>query len=1006
MSASTCTDTQLVPRVAELSVSQGAPGYTRLARGKETIVRAYLATPNACTVSSRQSIAPVSATLDVSYSNGASGTAAQLTNYQPVSGKLGATAQIYATSDPFFVVPASYLAPTSTMTKFDVTFTLKITYSRNGSATYLTTTGNETNAKKTATIDQKTNALRVLVVPMGDPTSTSTQWSGAAETALQNVLTNAARALPVPTGISPELSATATGGIRYVVSTTLLDARSLGLYKTSGSATKFCAGGANWSTSQVTSGAYIGHTLKADLLQRLADYNRQNTPPADLVLGVIDGAIAWKSTDGLGCDDGRAATPASKAVGQIAWVRVSTDSYPTPLQMELMHPFGVSDANFTFHSTNVEADGAGPDHGYNVLQRKVVSTVTGALGTNDHSIMNYNTTSIPYTKDNTLLEPNDWMDALCDLGGSDSATATPFQNCTLNGALGTSQGVPAGRNFYQISGILAGAAVRVTFAKANVPGDVEMGTGAASSPLHLLLCSGTCSNPSNVRKDVGVALLPDEGHADGGTVDLNGGDGFDALVEMDSGWTDAALTLNNVTVFTASAADAAPDVVSTSSVTPGTVVRSFQMPETACCNGRAIAFDGADLYTTLSSGSTVYKLTTSGSLISTFGVGTTLGALAYNGETGHLYGGDYTGNGNVYDIDPNSVDVDTGQAAKTTLFSFNDPGSCFFGGDAIDGLEYRPAAGNLALSGDACDTVYIKKLDGTAVSQFGTDNNSGITTDGAGGLWLALLTEGDVEYTQLTHVDAAGNVLGPDLILDDYEAEDLAYDSVTFAPTCVVWTNQATFGEEPPEIRAVAVPCAGAAGGQSVAVQTTNTRFVSLFFTCGNPNNLADEKFTLANGLVPGSEGEVLAPYTDQLFCGEGTPKIISEASNGWTSTGPDDAQAVEPVTATSQSPTTNVASPLNGGKYRRGEFVHYEGSATDAEQSAITGGGLKWYDSKPSTHQIGTGQSFDLKLAADAPLGEHVITLTATDAQGHTASTTVTITVGPALCPSTSKCP
>src|SRR2546423_926071 len=159
-SATTCTDSQLVPNVAELLVSQGAPGYARLARGKETIVRAYLTNPTTCTVSSKQSVAPVSATLDVSYSNGATGSAAQLSNYQPLSGKLGAATQIYSTSDPLFVVPTSYLAPANLgSSAFSITFTLKITYSRNGSATTITTSG----TSKTVDVDQKTNALRVLV---------------------------------------------------------------------------------------------------------------------------------------------------------------------------------------------------------------------------------------------------------------------------------------------------------------------------------------------------------------------------------------------------------------------------------------------------------------------------------------------------------------------------------------------------------------------------------------------------------------------------------------------------------------------------------------------------------------------------------------------------------------------------------------------------------------------------------------------------------------------------
>src|SRR5256885_4540447 len=489
VSASTCADSQLVPNVAELLVSQGAPGYARLARGKETIVRAYLTNPTTCTLSNRQSITPVSARVSVSYSAGGPApaqttdwcAAGTCSNYPPLAGKLGAAAQIYSTSDPIFVIPDFYLAPNPLNTgAYNITFTLKITYSRNGSTTYNTTTGTETNATKTVPVDKKTNALRVLIVPMGDPTSASPQWSSAAETTLQNAMTNAARAFPFPTGISPALTTTATGGVRYVVSTTLLDAKSLGLYKTSGSTTKFCATGANWNTSQVTSGAYAGHTLKADLLQRLADYNLYNNPPADLVLGVVDGAIAWKSTDGLGCDDGRAAVPAAGSPGQIAWVRVAnpttgTDpsTYPTPLQMELLHLFGLSRTG-TFHSPNVEADALEPDHGYNVLLRKVISTASGALGTNDHSIMNYNTTSIPYTKDNTLLEPGDWSDALCDLGGVDSTTPVPFASCSLNSALGTSQGVAGGHIFYQLSGICTGfdtnnncTGIRVTQGKAN-----------------------------------------------------------------------------------------------------------------------------------------------------------------------------------------------------------------------------------------------------------------------------------------------------------------------------------------------------------------------------------------------------------------------------------------------------------------------------------------------------------------------------------------------------------
>lgn len=1010
-SLANCTDSQLIPRVAEVLVSQGAPGYARLARGKETIVRAYLATPTNCTVTTRQSIAPFSATLDVM--NGDSPAPAQLREYAPLSGKVGAATQIYSTADPFFVVPASYLAPTS-INSFTANFTLTITYTRNGLATTYTTSPPAT----TKPVDQKTNALRVLVVPMGDPTSASIQWSNSANTptgptaeeTLQNVMANAARAFPMPTGVTPALTASSTGGIRYVPGPTLLDVKSLGLYKTSNNVTKFCANGANWSTSQVTTGAYAGHTLKADLLQRLADYNLLNTPPADVVLGVIEGAIAWKSTDNLGCDDGRATTPASKVPGQIAWVRVSTDpAYPTPLQMELMHPFGISKTG-TFHSPNIEADAFAPDHGYNVLQRKVGSTVSGALGVNDHSIMNYNTVSPnpPYTKDNTLLEPTDWAEALCDLGGV--ASTGGFTNCTLSAALGTSQGVPAtgAPKMYQISGILDGTGgVRVTDAK-KVDGDVERGVVGPTddSRLHLLLCVGTCSTASNSRKDVKLALLGGEGHIG---ESIEAGSSFGALVSLDDGaWTCSALMLDGVEVFNACDDPTnLPNITSTSTVATGTVLADFTMP---AGNGRAVAFDGNNLlYTTFVGDDRIYKFTTGGVAMGTISVGVQLGALALKPDNGHLYGGNYTGTGEVYDIDPSNGN-------KTTLFAYDDTpeakaAACPFGAGLfkeIDGLERLPS-GNLALSGDRCTRVDIKAPPGwNTVSSFNVpagEDNAGITTDGADGLWLGLNTNNvDTTVSRLAHRDAAGNYV--DSISPGRFLEDLAFDAKTFAPNCVVWGN--TADEYPAHVLAYAVPCPSTGVKQGVAVKTENARFVSLQFTCGATTNPADgtPTFTLANGLRPDAGGEVVANYTNQLFCGESPGQIISTASNGWNWTGLSDAQATTAATGTSTLPTVNVASPLNGGKYRRGEFLHLDGSASDASDGSITGAQLQWSDDRLTPTAIGTGQSTDFRLPATAPLGDHHITLTATDGSGHSSSRTVTITIGPALCPSTSKCP
>jgi hypothetical protein len=416
-------------------------------------------------------------------------------------------------------------------------------------------------------------------------------------------------------------------------------------------------------------------------------------------------------------------------------------------------------------------------------------------------------------------------------------------------------------------------------------------------------------------------------------------------------------------------------------------------------NGRAVAFDGNNtLYTTFVGDDRIFKFTTGGVASGEISVGVQLGALALKPD-GNLYGGNYTGTGEVYNIDSSS-------GAKTTALTYSPTTAptCPFGADLwkyIDGLERLPS-GNLAVSGDRCTRVdTLVPPSGDPTSSFTVpegEDNSGITTDGADGLWLALNT-GSV--TRLAHRNASGTYT--DSISTGTFLEDLAFDAKTFAPNCAVWGMSII--PSPSHLVAYAVPCPGGTAQQAVAVKTTNADFVTLFFTCGSADNLEDEKFPLAVGLNPDAGGEVVAAYTNQLFCGVGSPKILSEASNGWTSTGLSEAHAAA-VSATSKAPTVNIAAPLNGTKYRRGETVHYEGSASDAEQSAITGAGLQWTDDKLSPPPIGTGQSFDLKIAANAPLGDHKITLTATDAQGHPASTSVTITVGPALCPSTSNCP
>lgn len=1005
-----CTTASLVPNLANLSAVQGLPqgssgqAYALLARGKETLVRASLTLPTTCAVSKSQSITPKTATLAVSNPDGAQPT---VSTYNMLSGNLTSTTQIEGTSDPLFVVPASDLTPSAT-TSFSLGLTLTLNYAVNGG----TTTTAVSYPQKNVQVDQRSRALRVLVAPMGDPAAGTLQWTDTDQAALQKLMTTASRVLPVETGTG-DLSSAATGGIRYVVNQGLLDVKSLGLYATgSSSSSRLCANGANWSSTQVLSRL----TLKGQLAQTLADWNSANpTRLADVVVGVIDENNSWPSnnTVGLACDDGRAATPLAGSSGQVAWVRVTSSGTNSPGVMELVHTIGIVDQTIasSLHSPNVEADlpngstSPDPNNGYNALQRKVL--YAGGLFGNDHSAMNYNSTSIPYTNDNLLLEPRDWADIACDLGGT-CGTASGG-TATLGSSVGTTNGVAAGSSGYDINGTVNGDGT-VTVANAHIIGNfLQTGLAPSSAALHLFERTGSCASPGSTLKDIGIAQFADEGHSDqGGGMDAGVGSLFHAITEFDTSATVVQLALNGNVVFCKSIGTAGqtPSVQSTSSVAPGSVLASFPMP--ACCNGRAIAFDGTHLWVTNNGGSTLmWELTTSGQVVRTFDTGVVLGSLAYNPGNGHLIGGNYNAStspddGKVWDIQPLPDGTPDGSGNlpvnKSLLFQFNpDTGrtTCRGGNPgAIDGLE-RLADGSFALSGDVETTVHLLTSAGVESGSFSTGCNSGITTDGADGLWLALLNSSccDLPMT-LQHVTTAGATIGDPITITGYEAEDIAFDAKTFAPSCVVWLNQGTSGTA--QTRAVAVPCPAVETNPTGATFTaTGTDDVgSAYFTCDAANG---PFYPIASGLRPtdvenGISRFVFYYNTAGISCGNGTPKILTAASNFFNQSPLTDASAQLAVSSSDKTPTAAIDAPVQNETYLQGATIAFNGTGADPEEGNLTGTSLVW---RVDGTQVGIGNSFD-KTTTDLNLspGTHTVSLAASDSTATgTAQATIVIT-------------
>lgn len=428
--AVTCT---LAPVLRDKTINQGVGSYARLVRGKETLLRFYLSLPSCAPAGS--SIAVKSARLTLS---GAPGLTAVVSAYSPTSSSVSPLVAPYANApalnapaDPVFAVPGALLLPTSA-TAFVGTFTASVTYLAKASSTAVGSTATASFAV-TKQFEQRTGALRVLVVPMGDASqSYASQFDATDQAVTQKGLIALARMLPVPDAVT-DLSPSATGGVRYRITPTLLDLRS---FLTSG---KLCGTATNFDG------------LKAQLGQFLNSWNAANpTALADRVLGVVSSRMSSGSTSS--CAEGMGAIS-----GTQAWVRAIPDQPASPtapaapsmtgalMAMELGHTMGLvppSRANpyNAFHSAHKTADGDAPNRVYNTALRTFLATNRTAMALGD-----------TWNQNDTVFESADWATLLCALGG----VATG--DCASPGYVGTTVNVPAA-GVFELSGTTDGTA--------------------------------------------------------------------------------------------------------------------------------------------------------------------------------------------------------------------------------------------------------------------------------------------------------------------------------------------------------------------------------------------------------------------------------------------------------------------------------------------------------------------------------------------------------------------
>lgn len=121
------------------------------------------------------------------------------------------------------------------------------------------------------------------------------------------------------------------------------------------------------------------------------------------------------------------------------------------------------------------------------------------------------------------------------------------------------------------------------------------------------------------------------------------------------------------------------------------------------------------------------------------------------------------------------------------------------------------------------------------------------------------------------------------------------------------------------------------------------------------------------------------------LSRGDHTVTLTATDSEGATSS---DEISVT-VEVSNRSPNVSIETPSDSSVFAEGDTVLLEGSATDPEEGALSGSSLVWESN--SDGELGTGEAVEVSSLS---VGDHTVTLTATDPEGAKTSDEVSITV------------
>ena len=543
------------PVLRKVAITQGASAEQQpLVRGKTTVVRLFLSTPSCAPAGSEQLISASLTASDGSQAVTVPTTPSVLGPAYPVLDSYANAPTPNSPANPLFQIPAFEAKNTSTG-EVSVNFTGKVTYqyAASSSATPVTLTSTYSYMPDSTTqlistrVAPKTNALRVLLVPLADtagkvgpppaaqfPTGDDALPLGVTQTAdrvVENGMQALSRTLPVADGVGDLDAAVAPGalGLRYRLLTgASIDVGPQGLNLLN-SAGKFCGHQGNFPA------------LSTQLGNFLTTWNSKNSnAQADRVVGVV-----WQSASvgGDGCAEGMA-----NLTGNQAWVRLLSDNAPdggtsataaSPyigkgtsmtgplLGMELAHTFGsVPKADprstdtingvevYDPHSRSVSANSSDPYQTYNST---LAVWLSGAL-----SVMHYSGTdggnaasNVPsgWNNNTTLLEKDDYRYDQCSLTPGMTTAQCPYNGKSI-GVVGSAA---ASGSALMIAGVTDGT-VAGSSLHSFIADGVELTPSDPNGPVHVIQRTSTGVPVLGPLGDQTVALTYND-DAHGGSLD-------------------------------------------------------------------------------------------------------------------------------------------------------------------------------------------------------------------------------------------------------------------------------------------------------------------------------------------------------------------------------------------------------------------------------------------------------------------------------------------------------